>query len=230
MAGNDAVVPSQQIKRETSGANGANWDAQFAAVSGGSGFMLQGLDEFDGDDTSSTPSDGSMKRRRSMSGNEPMRQSQRATRGKRGKSYAEESDVPEAQERSDVQGSRQGNPTPKEISSMKYNHVEDEKERKRLKRLLRNRVSAQQARERKKAYLNNLEEYQKQTDNRIASLESRISSLTHENFMLRQVIKTKGLNNQVHHQEQMSPDDDGMVPVVMPGFNGIDGHIGMGHM
>ena len=36
--------------------------------------------------------------------------------------------------------------------------ITDEKERKRLKRLLRNRVSAQQARERKKAYLSSLEQ------------------------------------------------------------------------
>jgi hypothetical protein len=33
-----------------------------------------------------------------------------------------------------------------DIAKNKYNHIEDEKERKRLKRLLRNRVSAQQAR------------------------------------------------------------------------------------
>jgi len=53
-------------------------------------------------------------------------------------------------------GDRQ--PAPHEIAKTKHNHTEDDKERKRLKRLLRNRVSAQQARERRKTYMCTLED------------------------------------------------------------------------
>lgn len=63
-----------------------------------------------------------------------------------------------------------------------------EKETKRLKRLLRNKVSAQQARERKKAYLIDLEtrvkDLEKNTD-----LEERLSTLQNENQMLRHILK-----------------------------------------
>ncbi|CAN6865674.1 unnamed protein product, partial [Brassica oleracea] len=62
-----------------------------------------------------------------------------------------------------------------------------EKETKRLKRLLRNRVSAQQARERKKAYLGELENRVKDLENRNSELEERLSTLQNENQMLRQV-------------------------------------------
>ncbi|KAL0743487.1 hypothetical protein Bca4012_085000 [Brassica carinata] len=61
-----------------------------------------------------------------------------------------------------------------------------EKETKRLKRLLRNRVSAQQARERKKAYLGELENRVKDLENRNSELEERLSTLQNENQMLRQ--------------------------------------------
>jgi len=83
-------------------------------------------------------------------------------------------------------------PKPHDIAKTKYNHIEDEKERKRLKRLLRNRVSAQQARERKKAYLGNLETQQKAFNDKVRQLEQKIASLERENFMLRQVVKTTG--------------------------------------
>eukprot|EP00854_Cymbomonas_tetramitiformis_P019752 gene19752-23627_t len=73
-----------------------------------------------------------------------------------------------------------------DIAKNKYNHIEDEKERKRLKRLLRNRVSAQQARERKKAYLSTLESRSKDIEVRNAELEQRVTTLERENFMLRQ--------------------------------------------
>jgi transcription factor HY5 len=73
--------------------------------------------------------------------------------------------------------------TPKKIQ------VEDEKERKRLKRLLRNRVSAQQARERKKAYMSSLETARRALDGKFAELESKINTLERENFMLRQVVQ-----------------------------------------
>ncbi|KAJ4883037.1 Transcription factor HY5 [Raphanus sativus] len=64
-----------------------------------------------------------------------------------------------------------------------------EKETKRLKRLLRNRVSAQQARERKKAYLGELENRVKDLENRNSELEERLSTLQNENQMLRQILK-----------------------------------------
>ena len=78
---------------------------------------------------------------------------------------------------------------PHEIAKSKYNHVEDEKERKRLKRLLRNRVSAQQARERKKAYMSDLENERLRMEARFAEMEAKINTLERENFMLRQVVK-----------------------------------------
>lgn len=62
------------------------------------------------------------------------------------------------------------------------------KETKRLKRLLRNKVSARQARQRKKAYLIDLEtrvkDLEKNTD-----LEERLSTLQNENQMLRHILK-----------------------------------------
>ena len=72
----------------------------------------------------------------------------------------------------------------------RLNTITDEKERKRLKRLLRNRVSAQQARERKKAYLASLEQTEAQKANRLHELENRVTTLERENQMLRQVIQT----------------------------------------
>lgn len=70
-----------------------------------------------------------------------------------------------------------------------------DKEHKRLKRLLRNRVSAQQARERKKAYLNELETKAKELQQRNAELEERVSTFQNENFMLRQVLKNMTAKN-----------------------------------
>ncbi|XWS16983.1 hypothetical protein CRYUN_Cryun33cG0028500 [Craigia yunnanensis] len=64
-----------------------------------------------------------------------------------------------------------------------------DKENKRLKRLLRNRVSAQQARERKKAYLNELETSVKDLEKKNSELEERLSTLQNENQMLRQIVK-----------------------------------------
>ncbi|KAK4785104.1 hypothetical protein SAY86_001793 [Trapa natans] len=60
-------------------------------------------------------------------------------------------------------------------------------ESKRLKRLLRNRVSAQQARERKKVYLNDLEIRVKDLEKMNSELEERLSTLQNENQMLRHV-------------------------------------------
>ncbi|XP_021737962.1 transcription factor HY5-like [Chenopodium quinoa] len=64
-----------------------------------------------------------------------------------------------------------------------------DKESKRLKRLLRNRVSAQQARERKKAYLSDLETRVKDLENKNSELEERLSTLQNENQMLRHILK-----------------------------------------
>ncbi|CAL0302768.1 unnamed protein product [Lupinus luteus] len=63
-----------------------------------------------------------------------------------------------------------------------------DKEYKRLKRLLRNRVSAQQARERKKVYVNDLESKGQELEDKNSKLEERISTLINENTMLRKVL------------------------------------------
>ncbi|XP_076930365.1 transcription factor HY5-like [Bidens hawaiensis] len=64
-----------------------------------------------------------------------------------------------------------------------------DKENKRLKRLLRNRVSAQQARERKKVYLSELEARVKELEKKNSELEERMSTLQNENQMLRHILK-----------------------------------------
>eukprot|EP00246_Nothoceros_aenigmaticus_P009344 TRINITY_DN2478_c0_g1_i1.p1 TRINITY_DN2478_c0_g1~~TRINITY_DN2478_c0_g1_i1.p1 ORF type:complete len:172 (+),score=28.92 TRINITY_DN2478_c0_g1_i1:459-974(+) len=79
-----------------------------------------------------------------------------------------------------------GQPSP---LKRRRNGASADKENKRLKRLLRNRVSAQQARERKKAYLSELEEKYKEMEQRNAELEERVSTLQGENMMLRQIVK-----------------------------------------
>lgn len=56
-----------------------------------------------------------------------------------------------------------------------------------MKRLLRNRVSAQQARERKKAYLIDLEARVKDLETKNSELEEKLSTLQNENQMLRHV-------------------------------------------
>ncbi|KAJ7560198.1 hypothetical protein O6H91_04G118200 [Diphasiastrum complanatum] len=80
-------------------------------------------------------------------------------------------------------------------SSRKRGGVSADKEHKRLKRLLRNRVSAQQARERKKAYLSDLEVRSKELEQNNASLEEKVSTLIKENIMLRQIIKNTAIKN-----------------------------------
>ncbi|KAK4480154.1 hypothetical protein RD792_013213 [Penstemon davidsonii] len=71
-----------------------------------------------------------------------------------------------------------------------------DKEHKRLKRLLRNRVSAQQARERKKAYMTDLEVRVKELETNNAELEERLSTLQNENQMLRQILKNTTAGSQ----------------------------------
>ncbi|XP_077219234.1 HY5-homolog isoform X2 [Tasmannia lanceolata] len=63
-----------------------------------------------------------------------------------------------------------------------------DREYKRLKRLLRNRVSAQQARERKKVYVNVLESKARELQDKNSKLEEKISTLINENTMLRKVL------------------------------------------
>ncbi|XP_042391888.1 transcription factor HY5-like [Zingiber officinale] len=82
-----------------------------------------------------------------------------------------------------------------------------EKEHKRLKRLLRNRVSAQQARERKKAYVSELEAKVKDLENRNSELEERLSTLQNENNMLRQILKnTTGSRRGAASASSVNPD------------------------
>ncbi|CAH2053459.1 unnamed protein product [Thlaspi arvense] len=63
-----------------------------------------------------------------------------------------------------------------------------DKEYRSLKRLLRNRVSAQQARERKKVYVSDLESRANELQNNNDQLEEKISTLTNENTMLRKML------------------------------------------
>ncbi|ONK73585.1 uncharacterized protein A4U43_C04F33170 [Asparagus officinalis] len=76
-----------------------------------------------------------------------------------------------------------------QASQRKRGRSPADKEHKRLKRLLRNRVSAQQARERKKAYLNDLEVKVKDLEKKNSELEERLSTLQNENQMLRHIGK-----------------------------------------
>ncbi|CAM6092900.1 unnamed protein product [Calypogeia fissa] len=78
-----------------------------------------------------------------------------------------------------------------------------DKEHKRLKRLLRNRVSAQQARERKKAYLSDLEVKAKEQTRRIEELEEKVNTLSNENSMLRQLLQTSGHAKKRGSQNEM---------------------------
>ncbi|XP_062179018.1 transcription factor HY5 isoform X2 [Phragmites australis] len=79
-------------------------------------------------------------------------------------------------------------------SARRHGRSPADKEHRRLKRLLRNRVSAQQARERKKAYLGELEVRVKELEQRNSELEERLSTLQNENQMLRQVLKNTTVN------------------------------------
>lgn len=108
-------------------------------------------------------------------------------------------------------------PKPHEIAKTKYNHIEDEKERKRLKRLLRNRVSAQQARERKKAYMSTLEDERRAFQAKMTEMEAKINTLERENFMLRQVVKnaTQGKNSEMGNEKiglSLGGDESRAVP------------------
>uniref|UniRef100_A0A0D9WRU5 Transcription factor HY5 n=1 Tax=Leersia perrieri TaxID=77586 RepID=A0A0D9WRU5_9ORYZ len=79
-------------------------------------------------------------------------------------------------------------------SSRRRGRSTADKEHRRLKRLLRNRMSAQQARERKKAYMSELEARVKELERSNSELEERLSTLQNENQMLRQVLKNTTVN------------------------------------
>ncbi|XP_024533940.1 transcription factor HY5 isoform X2 [Selaginella moellendorffii] len=87
-------------------------------------------------------------------------------------------------------------------NSRKRGAVPADKEHKRLKRLLRNRVSAQQARERKKAYVVELEAKARDLELRNAELEERVNTLQKETFMLRQILKNIKNNGSTAGLEQ----------------------------
>ncbi|QDZ20566.1 BZIP domain-containing protein [Chloropicon primus] len=61
----------------------------------------------------------------------------------------------------------------------------EDHEVKRMKRLLRNRVSAQLARERKKQYIQGLEKNKKESDKKIKDLTEKVKRLTEENKVLK---------------------------------------------
>ncbi|KMZ61880.1 Transcription factor [Zostera marina] len=87
-----------------------------------------------------------------------------------------------------------GSQTPSEVATgntiqRKRGRTPADKEHKRLKRLLRNRVSAQQARERKKAYLTDLEGKVNDLEKKNSQLEEKLSTLQNENQMLRHILK-----------------------------------------
>ncbi|XP_031488390.1 transcription factor HY5 [Nymphaea colorata] len=97
-----------------------------------------------------------------------------------------------------VAGSRQDQAQASaEAGQRKRGRSPADKEHKRLKRLLRNRVSAQQARERKKAYLNELEARVKDLEKRNTELEERLSTLQNENQMLRHILKNTTASRRV---------------------------------
>ncbi|KAJ4826579.1 Transcription factor hy5 [Turnera subulata] len=88
-----------------------------------------------------------------------------------------------------VAGQERAQATGEGQSGRKRGRSPADKENKRLKRLLRNRVSAQQARERKKAYLSELEARVKDLEKKNSELEERLSTLQNENQMLRHILK-----------------------------------------
>ncbi|PNH07814.1 Transcription factor HY5 [Tetrabaena socialis] len=65
-----------------------------------------------------------------------------------------------------------------------------DKDARRLKRLLRNRVSAQQARERKKQYVSSLEDQIREQQAHIGLLEGRVEAVEAQNEALRNIVRT----------------------------------------
>ncbi|KAG8075377.1 hypothetical protein GUJ93_ZPchr0006g45046 [Zizania palustris] len=92
-------------------------------------------------------------------------------------------------------------------SSSRRGRSPADKEHRRLKRLLRNRVSAQQARERKKAYMSELEVRVKELERTNSELEEKLSTLHNENHMLRQVLKNTTVNRRGPADSSAGGDD-----------------------
>jgi len=141
-----------------------------------------------GVEAAAAPASRSRQNRKVQAAKQSQRKQQQAPKRKLNESDEEDG---ESDEEEEMMGTvPDGQVTAADIAKNKYNHIEDEKERKRLKRLLRNRVSAQQARERKKAYMSTLESRSKETEQRVLALEQQVNKLERENFMLRQVVKS----------------------------------------
>ena len=66
----------------------------------------------------------------------------------------------------------------------------EEREAKRLRRLMRNRASAQQARERKRDWMAGIEERASTLEDRVAQLSNQVNALERTNWTLRSLIKT----------------------------------------
>lgn len=101
----------------------------------------------------------------------------------------------------------------------KLSTVTNDKEAKRLKRLLRNRVSAQQARERKKSYVTTLEEKCQDQEQRLAQQQQYKNTLERENVMLRSVMKNmNGANTgpSYEHHAHSSVMSDMMAEAAVP--------------
>ncbi|XP_043723252.1 transcription factor HY5-like [Telopea speciosissima] len=101
----------------------------------------------------------------------------------------------------DVQHGNSSTPLP---SKRRRGRNPADREHRRLKRLLRNRVSAQQARERKKIYVNDLESKAKELQDMNSEMEEKISTLTNENAMLRKVL----MNTRPKVDESIEPKHD----------------------
>lgn len=81
----------------------------------------------------------------------------------------------------------------------------DEHEVKRMKRLLRNRVSAQLARERKKKYVLGLEKKAKESDKKIKELQDAVRKLTDENASLKtKLLKSSGATQESNEEKPMA--------------------------
>ena len=83
-------------------------------------------------------------------------------------------------------------------------HV-DEHEVKRMKRLLRNRVSAQLARERKKKYVLGLEKKAKESDKKIKDLQDAVRKLTEENESLKAKLLKYGVKQEIDEETPVVP-------------------------
>lgn len=81
----------------------------------------------------------------------------------------------------------------------------DEHEVKRMKRLLRNRVSAQLARERKKKYVLGLEKKAKESDKKIKDLQDAVRKLTEENESLKAKLLKFGVKQETDEETPVVP-------------------------